>query len=184
MCLLCLKLKKKLISVSKLTKDLSCAIEFISSGFKIKDRIKGLILATVRKHGGLYALHEGGAITAWVAIKSGRAPEPLWHQRLGHPHSKLLHNLVSKKIIDICSWLKSQTICSSCQMGKSCRLPFSLHNKTETAPLKKIHCDLWGPAPVASVQNYKYYVIFVDDHTRYTWLYPLKKKNLTFSTLS
>jgi hypothetical protein len=176
MCLLCLKLKKKLISVSKLTKDLSCAIEFISSGFKIKDRIKGLILATVRKHGGLYALHEGGAITAWVAIKSGRAPEPLWHQRLGHPHSKLLHNLVSKKIIDICSWLKSQTICSSCQMGKSCRLPFSLHNKTETAPLKKIHCDLWGPAPVASVQNYKYYVIFVDDHTRYTWLYPLKKK--------
>jgi hypothetical protein len=117
-------IKKNLISVSKLTKDLSCAIEFISSGFKIKDRITGLILATGRKQGGLYALHEGGAITALAAIKSGRAPEPLWHQRLGHPHSKLLHNLASKQIIDVCSWLKSQTICSSCQMGKSCRLPF------------------------------------------------------------
>jgi hypothetical protein len=77
MCLLCLKLKKKLIYVSKLTKDLSCAIEFISSGFKIKDRIKGLILATVRKHGGLYALHEGGAIMALAAVKSGGAPKPL-----------------------------------------------------------------------------------------------------------
>lgn len=89
-------IKKNLISVSKLTKDLSCAIEFISSGFKIKDRITGIILATGRKQGGLYALHEGGAITALAAIKSGRAPEPLWHQRLGHPDSKLLHNLASK----------------------------------------------------------------------------------------
>jgi hypothetical protein len=61
-------------------------------------------------------------------------------------------------------------------MGKSCCLPFSLHNKIEIAPLTKIHCNLWGPAPVASIQNYKYYVVFVDDHTRYAWLYPLKKK--------
>jgi hypothetical protein len=90
-------IKKNLISVSKLTKDLSCAIEFISSGFKIKDRITGQILATGHKHGGLYALHEGGVITALAAIRSGQAPEPLWHQRLGHPHSKFLHNLASKK---------------------------------------------------------------------------------------
>jgi len=67
-------IKKNLISVSKLTKDLSCAIEFISSGFKIKDRITGLILATGRRQGGLYAFHEGGAITALAAIKSERAP--------------------------------------------------------------------------------------------------------------
>jgi hypothetical protein len=118
----------------------------------------------------------GGAITALAAKKSGRALEPLWYLRLCHPYSKLLHNLASKQIIDVCSWLQFQTICSSCQMGKSCRLPFSLHNKIETAPLTKIHCDLWGPTPVISVQNYKYYVLFVDDHTRYSWLYPLKKK--------
>ncbi len=95
--LVVLDIKKNLISVSKLTKDLSCAIEFISSGFKIKDRITGLILATGHRQGGLYALHERGAIAALAAIKSGQAPKPLWHQRLGHPHSKLLHNLVSKK---------------------------------------------------------------------------------------
>ena len=67
-------------------------------------------------------------------------------------------------------------------MGKSCRLPFSLNNKIASAPLVKIHCDLWGPAPIASVQKFKYYVIFVDDHTRYTWLYPLKHKSDLFST--
>ena len=41
---------------------------------------------------------------------------------------------------------------------------------------------LWGSASVASVQNYKYYVIFVDNHTRYTWLYPLRKKFDFFDT--
>ena len=66
-------------------------------------------------------------------------------------------------------------------MGKSCRLPFASYNKI-AAPLVKIHCDLWGLAPVALVQNFKYYVIFVDDHTRYTWLYPLKHKSDFFNT--
>ena len=40
-----------------------------------------------------------------------------------------------------------------------------------------IHCDLWGPSPVPSNLGYKYYVIFVDDHSQFTWLYPLKFKS-------
>jgi hypothetical protein len=75
--LVVLDIKNNLISVSKLPKDLSCAIEFISSGFKIKDKITGLILAMGRMQGGLYALHEGGAIMALAAVKSGGAPKPL-----------------------------------------------------------------------------------------------------------
>jgi hypothetical protein len=148
-------IKKNLIYVSKLTKDLSCTIEFMSFDFKIKNRITGLILVIRRKQGGLYVLHDGGGIAALAAIKSGRAPKSLWHQRIGHSLSKLLHNLASNLIFDVCSWLKLQTICISCQMGKSCRLLFSLHNKFET---------------------YKHYVLFADDHIRYNWLYPLEKK--------
>ena len=45
--------------------------------------------------------------------------------------------------------------------------------------------DLWGPAPNNSTQEYKYYVVFIDDHTRYnhtryTWLYPLRRKSYFF----
>jgi hypothetical protein len=176
------ELKKNLISVGKLTQDNSCIFECCSSGFKIKDKYTGQILAMGHKHQGLYTLDSGGAVQALAAIKSGKAPINIWHQRLGHPHSKLLHVLASKNIIDVSSWLQTEKICSSCQMGKSCRLPFSLNNKFAYAPLVKIHCDLWGPAPITSVQKFKYYVIFVDDHTRYTWLYPLKHKSDFFST--
>ena len=69
------------------------------------------------------------------------------------------------------------TVCSSCQLRKSCKLPFCLRNKIEKEPLLKIHRDLLGPALVESSQHMKYYVIFIDDHIRYTCIYPLKKKS-------
>ena len=34
-----------------------------------------------------------------------------------------------------------------------------------------------GPAPNNSTQGYKYYVVFIDDYTRYTWLYLLRRKS-------
>jgi hypothetical protein len=82
----------------------------------------------------------------------------------------------------VSSWLKVENICTSYQMGKSCRLPFSLNEKIDTVPIAKIHCDLWGPAPVSSVQHFKYYVIFIVDHSRFTWFYPLKRKSEFFQT--
>ena len=67
------------------------------------------------------------------------------------------------------------TVCSSCQLRKSCKHPLYLRNKIEKEPLLKIHRGLLGPSLVESSQHMKYYVIFVDDHTTYTWIYPLKK---------
>lgn len=43
-------------------------------------------------------------------------------------------------------------------------------------PLDLIHTDIWGPSPVQSVNGHRFYIHFVDDHTRYTWIYPLKHK--------
>jgi hypothetical protein len=66
-------IKKNLISITKLTKDNSCLFEFHSYGFKIKDQTTGAILATGHRKSGLYALEEGGAIKALVAIKFDKA---------------------------------------------------------------------------------------------------------------
>jgi len=37
-------------------------------------------------------------------------------------------------------------------------------------PLEIIHSDVWGPAPI-SVGGYKYYISFIDDFTKFTWIY-------------
>jgi hypothetical protein len=42
--------------------------------------------------------------------------------------------------------------------------------------LDLIHCDIWGPSPVKSNLGFAYYVLFVDDYSRFTWLYPMKLK--------
>lgn len=65
-------------------------------------------------------------------------------------------------------------------MSKSCKLPFELHNEISYFPLDKVHCELWGPAPTLSCQNFKYDVNFVDDYSRFTWLFPLRKKKSNF----
>ena len=44
-----------------------------------------------------------------------------------------------------------------------------------------IHSDLWGPAPVDSYDGYKYFVLFIDDKSRATWLYLLKSKTEVIS---
>lgn len=50
--------------------------------------------------------------------------------------------------MNIACWNKNPTVHVSCQMGKGCKLPFSLRNKTAKELLLKIHCDLWDPVPV------------------------------------
>ena len=56
------------------------------------------------------------------------------------------------------------------------KLPFPKHVMSSTSPLQLVHNDVWGPTPVTSVLGYKFYVNFVDDFTRFTWLFLLKHK--------
>jgi histone deacetylase 1/2 len=43
-------------------------------------------------------------------------------------------------------------------------------------PLELVHSDVWGPA-CASSDSYKYYVSFIDDYSRFVWIYLLKHKS-------
>jgi hypothetical protein len=66
--------------------------------------------------------------------------------------------------------------CDSCQLGKGKSLPFSASTRVSGAPLELVHSDLWT-SPVTSFSACKYYIIFVDDFSRYTWFYPLHAKS-------
>ncbi len=47
------------------------------------------------------------------------------------------------------------------------------------SPLQLIHSDLWTSL-VPSMSGYKYYALFVDDYSLYSWFYPLYTKAETF----
>lgn len=62
-------------------------------------------------------------------------------------------------------------------MAKSHKLSFPISHTASTVPFQLVHMDVWGPSPVPSNKGYRYYLLVVDDFTRYTWLFPLHYKS-------
>ena len=66
--------------------------------------------------------------------------------------------------------------------GKQKRIRFfKVGNEKKTTKLELVHSDVWGPASIASLGGSLYYVTFIDDATRKTWVYPMKNKSDVFS---
>ena len=61
--------------------------------------------------------------------------------------------------------------CISCQLAKQPALSFNNSDSFSHASFDLIHSDIWGPSPTATIGGSKYFVIFVDDFSRYTWIY-------------
>jgi hypothetical protein len=65
----------------------------------------------------------------------------------------------------------------SCQFGKQTKLPFNNSDSFSSAPFDLVHSDVWGPAPFTTEGGSRYFVIFVDDYSRFTWIYLLKHRS-------
>ena len=71
--------------------------------------------------------------------------------------------------------------CVSCISAKMHKSSFPKHVSSTTFPLELVHSDVWGPTPIVFVLEHRFYVIFVDDFTRFAWLFLLKQKSNVFS---
>ena len=177
--IVCPDIAKSLLSVSKLTSDYPCSVEFDADSVRINDKATKKLLAMGRTRDGLYCL-EDPKLQVFYSTRQNSASSEVWHRRLGHANDEVLQQLSSLKSIIINKAVK--TMCEACHLGKSTRLPFMLSTFTASKPLERIHCDLWGPSPISSVQGFRYYVVFIDHYSRFTWFYPLKLKSDFFST--
>lgn len=72
-------------------------------------------------------------------------------------------------------------LCHACKLGKLAHMPLASIEHTSTTPIKIIHSDVWGTAPLLSNLGYSYFLLFIDDFTRFTWIYFLKNKSQVFS---
>ena len=64
-----------------------------------------------------------------------------------------------------------------CQFGKQTALPFNNSVSHALSPFDLIHYDVWGPSPITTQGGSRYFVIFVDDFSRYTWIYLFKNRS-------
>jgi hypothetical protein len=168
-----------LLSINKLLTDNQCHLILTPTSSVVKDSITGKVLFQGPTDRALYPLflHVNHRPSS-SALFSSPVPSSTWHLRLGHPSTSTLHHILSTAQLPASKTGKnSSCFCRHCPLGKSSKLPFFPSQCNSTAPLQLIHSDVWGPSPVPSISGFKYYVIFIDDWSRYTWLFPLKSKS-------
>jgi transposase InsO family protein len=107
----------------------------------------------------------------------------LWHRRLAHHDHNAVRQMISKNLVTgivIESKQAPDPICEPCLAGKMNANPFPSSNTRATKPLELVHTDLHGPFKTRTISGYRYWIIFVDDCTRFRALMFLKTKDQAF----
>lgn len=98
-----------------------------------------------------------------------------WHRRLGHPNLSVLEQVCRSLNLKID--VSTLTFCEACKLGKLHQKSHVSQTLKTSAPFQLVHSDLWGPAATPSSDGYSYYIHFVDDFSRFTWIFPLHLKS-------
>ena len=93
----------------------------------------------------------------------------MWHRRLGHPSVGYLEKLFPNFV-----GLKTEFKCETCILAKSHKHSYSNNLNKTNMPFLLVHSDVWGPAPIVGLYGVSYFVTFIDDCTRMSWIYFLK----------
>jgi hypothetical protein len=102
----------------------------------------------------------------------------IWHKRFGHLNFRYMQHISNKILVNGLPYIHfSKGVCKGCVLGKHPQEKFD-KGKTHRAfaPLDPIHNDLMGPFLHPSIRKARFVLIFVDDFSRFTWIYFLRKK--------
>lgn len=108
----------------------------------------------------------------------------IWHKRIGHVNVQRMKLMQSKEIVTGLPKFKVEDmhkVCEACQLGKQAKHAFPHDRHVSRNALEIVHSDVWGPAKTTSMGGCKYYVTFIDDHTRKVWVYFMKEKGEVFT---
>lgn len=169
-------IKKNPVSISQLTFYYPLSFEFNRNGFLIKDRTTQRIMVMGKNQKGLYTFDDDFNSkcdnVTYFSSRFQATNRECWHTRLEHPNHQIQDYLKNEHLIVQHPSFQSTNICTSYQLGKASRLPLLSREQSVATHFNKIYCDLWGPAPFPSRDKFKFYAIFIDEFTNFTWLIP------------
>jgi hypothetical protein len=96
----------------------------------------------------------------------------LWHARYGHLNFRALQELGSKAMVDGLPVIRGvEQVCDGCALGKQHRRPFPKATVYRaTARLELVHGDLCGHITPPTPGGKLYFLLIVDDYSRYMWI--------------
>ncbi|GKB85877.1 putative ribonuclease H-like domain-containing protein [Tanacetum coccineum] len=160
----------------------------LSPDFKLFDESQ--VLLEVPRQNNLYSFDLKnvvplGGLTCLIA-KATIDESSLWHRRLGHINFKIMNKLVRGNLVrGLPSKLfESDNSCVACQKGKqhkaSCKTKLV---SSSSHPLQMLHMDLFGPTFIRSINHNIYFLVVIDDYSRFSWVFFLTTKDETSGIL-
>ena len=101
----------------------------------------------------------------------------LWPRGMGHLHHGALRILRSTitRVPDLST--ERDDVYRGCALGKYANAAFPRSNHRAKSVLGLIHSNICGPMSVKALSGAEYFLTFIDDHSRKTWIYFPKTKD-------
>ena len=94
----------------------------------------------------------------------------LWHRRMGHLHHGALR-ILRKTVSGVPELsIERDNVCKGCALRKYAKAAFSRSNNRAKSVLGLIHSDINGPMSTKALSGVEYFITFIDDHSRKTWI--------------
>jgi transposase InsO family protein len=174
-------MKKNLLSVAQLTLS-GHYVLFGPQDVKVYRDLK-ISETPIMEGQRLESVYVMSAESAYVDRTRKNETTDLWHMRLGHVSYSKLSIMVKKSMLKGLPQLdvRTDTVCAGCQYGKAHQLPYKESKFKAKEPLELVHSDVFGPVKQPSIGGMRYMVTFIDDFSRYVWVFFMKEKSDTFS---
>ena len=94
----------------------------------------------------------------------------LWHLRLGHINQNMIQRMIKDGLLGP---LKNESLplCEFCLKRKMTKTSFSAKEVHATVPLKLVHTYICGPINLQARGGYEYFITFINDYSRYGYVY-------------
>ncbi|GKB95209.1 zinc finger, CCHC-type containing protein [Tanacetum coccineum] len=112
--------------------------------------------------------------SVYMSSSSTVVNSSLWHARLGHVHYKRMLEMSKDELIPAID--ENPDKCTTCMLTKITRQPFKSITR-KSVILELIHSDLCDFHATPSLGNKKYVITFIDDASRFCYVYLLHAKD-------
>ena len=106
----------------------------------------------------------------------------IWHDIFGYLSFKYLWQLLNEKMVEGLPLIQtSNGVCPDFVVGKHTENRYEVGKATrDSSTLDLIHSDVSGTIPTTSINGSMYFLTFIDDCSRFYWIYFMKQKSEVF----
>ena len=175
------RLSCNLLSASKITLNQHCHANFFPYHYEFQDLASRKTIGNAKLSGGLYYFDDGSlpkdsvsTSCLGVIFDSSKTDIMLWHFRLGHPSFHYLKRLFPS----LFSYKNPSSFqCEICALANMHRSPDFSRPYVPSKPFSLVHSDIWGPSRISTISGKRWFVTFIDDHTRMGWVSLMEQKS-------